>query len=160
MAPVLTSSLVFATVIALGLNLLFRLGVRRTLYVEFDQSSWNASQFDDQLRKQGEIWGARADVIARASWAIAQAIDAVAANCWRSGPLLIRTSFDEFSLDVSMTYLGRPLEFPEQRPSEDEIIESEDGVSRLAGYMLRHIADRVRSGSEGATARLNLHFDH
>ncbi len=160
LAPLLGSSLVFSTVIALGLNLLFRLGVRKTLSIELDLSSWKVSQLDDELRKQGAVWGARADVIARASWAIAQVIDAVAENCWRAGPLVINVSFDEFNLDVGITYQGEPLEFPEQRPSEDEILESADGVRRLAGYMLRRIADRVRSERKGATAHLELHFDH
>ena len=40
LAPLLASSLVFSTVIALGLNLLFRLGVRRTLTLELDLSRW------------------------------------------------------------------------------------------------------------------------
>jgi xanthine permease XanP len=160
LAPVLGSSLVFSTAIALGLNLLFRLGVRKTLSIALDLSSWKVSQLDDELRKQGAIWGARADVIARASWAIGQVIDAVAGNCWRDGPLVIRTTFDEFNLDVCITYQGEPLEFPEQRPSEDEILESEDGVRRLAGYMLRHLADRVRSERKGVTAHLEFHFDH
>ena len=160
LAPVLGSSLVFSTVIALGLNLLFRLGVRKTFSIELDLSSWKVSQLDDELRKQGAIWGARPDVIARASWAIAQVVDTVAENFWRDGPLVIKTSFDEFNLDVGITYQGEPLEFPEQRPSEDEILESEDGVRRLAGYMLRHIADRARSERKGAMAHLEFHFDH
>jgi NCS2 family nucleobase:cation symporter-2 len=160
LAPLLGSSLVFSTVIALGLNLLFRLGVRKTLTLELDLSKWKISQLDDELRKQGAIWGARADVIGRASWAIGQVIDAVAENCWSEGPLAIEVSFDEFKLDVAITYRGEPLEFPVQRPSEDEILESEDGVRRLAGYMLRHVADRVRSDRTGVYAHMELHFDH
>jgi NCS2 family nucleobase:cation symporter-2 len=160
LAPLLASSLVFSTVIALGLNLLFRLGVRRTLTLELDLSRWKVSQLDDELRKQGAIWGARAEVIARASWAIAQVIDAVAENCWREGPLVIAVSFDEFNLGVDITYQGEPLDFPAQRPSDDEILESDEGVRRLAGYMLRHIADKARSDRKGATAHLQFRFDH
>jgi xanthine permease XanP len=160
LAPLLASSLVLSTVIALGLNLLFRLGVRKTLTLELDLSRWKVSQLDDELGKQGAIWGARAEVIARASWAIAQVIDAVAENCWREGPLMIAVSFDEFNLEVDITYQGEALEFPERRPTEDEILESEEGVRLLAGYMLRHIADRVRSERKGATAHLQFRFDH
>ncbi|HQR53029.1 MAG TPA: solute carrier family 23 protein [Burkholderiales bacterium] len=160
LAPLFGSSLVFSTVIALSLNLLFRLGVRKTLHLEVDPSDWKVSQIDDELRKQGGIWGARADVISRASWAIAQVIDAVAENCWREGPLAIDVSFDEFNLDVDITYHGEALEFPAQRPSEDEILDSEGGVRRLAGYMLRHIADRVRSEAKDDNVHLKIHFDH
>jgi len=37
------------------------------------------------------------------------------------------------------------VEFPERRPSEEEIRETDEGVRRLAGFMLRRNADRVRS---------------
>lgn len=160
LSPMIGSSLVFSTLIALGLNLLFRLGVRKTLTIHLETSNWNLSQVDDMLRKQGATWGARADVITHASWAICQVVEAVADNCWRTGPLAIEICFDEFNLDVGMSYEGKLLEFPEQRPSEDEILHGDDGVRRLAGYMLRHIADRARSEMHGARAILKFHFDH
>jgi NCS2 family nucleobase:cation symporter-2 len=159
-SPLLASSLVFSTVIALGLNLLFRLGVRQTLNIELDLSDWRAEQLDDELKRQGAVWGARAEVITRASWAIAQVIDAVAENCWLEGPLVIAVSFDEFNLEVDIAYRGEALEFPDRRPTEDEILESEGGVRRLAGYMLRHLADQVRAEQKGADAHLTLRFDH
>ena len=160
LSPIIGSSLVFSTLIALVLNLLFRLGVRKTLTIHLETSNWNLSQVDDMLRKQGATWGARADVITHASWAICQVVEAVADNCWRAGPLAIEVCFDEFNLDVTMSYEGELLEFPEQRPSEDEIVHGDDGVRRLAGYMLRHIADRARSEMHGARALLKFHFDH
>jgi hypothetical protein len=52
------------------------------------------------------------------------------------------------------------MTFPDQRPTEREIIETDDGMSRLAGFMLRHNADRIRSNSSGAHAHIWFHFDH
>lgn len=43
-APVIGSSLVLATVIALSLNLLFRIGVGKTLTLRLEQGQWNTSQ--------------------------------------------------------------------------------------------------------------------
>ena len=40
------------------------------------------------------------------------------------------------------------------------LLESKEGVRRLAGYMLRHIADKARSDRKGATAHLQFRFDH
>jgi len=160
LAPVIGSSLVFSTLIALTLNLLFRLGVRRTLPIRLDPASWNTSQIDDTLRRQGAAWGARVDVISHASWAICQVVDAVAENCWRSGELLIEVSFDEFNLDARVSYRGELLEFPRERPTEEEILAGDEGVRRLAGYLLRHTADRMRSEMQGERAILRFHFDH
>ena len=158
--PVMGSSLVVATLIALGLNLLFRLGVRRTLTIRLEPENWSTTQIDELVQRQGATWGARPDIISHASWAISQATEAVAENCWRAGTLVIDVHFDEFSLDINMTYEGELLEFPSRRPTEDEIMSSEDGVRRLAGYMLRRIADRARSERRNGRPILRFHFDH
>ena len=69
-------------------------------------------------------------------------------------------SFDEFNLDVRASYEGEPLEFPERRPSNREIVESEYGARLLAGFMLRRCADRIRSQSQDGRATVFLHYDH
>jgi hypothetical protein len=46
------------------------------------------------------------------------------------------------------------------RPTEDEILESDDGLRRLAGYLLRNIAQKARAESRDGTATLTLRFDH
>lgn len=159
-APVLGSSLVFSTLIALTLNLLFRIGVRRTLVTQLEPGKWDLAQIETTFRKQGATWGARVDVINDASWAICQVVEAVAENCWHSGTLKIQTTFDEFNLDVRISYQGELLQFPQQRPTDDEIINSEDGVRRLAGYMLRHISDKASSEMKDGHPLLTFHFDH
>ena len=83
-----------------------------------------------------------------------------AENVWTAGTLTLEASFDEFSLDIHASYPGMPMTFPDKRPTDQEIIESEDGMSRLAGFMLRHNADRIRSESKGAHAHIRFHFDH
>jgi hypothetical protein len=87
-------------------------------------------------------------------------LEVVAENCWRTGTLVIEISFDEFSVDVTISYYGKLLEFPTHRPDEDEILGSDDGVRRLAGYMLRHAADRMRSELRYGRPFLTFHFDH
>jgi NCS2 family nucleobase:cation symporter-2 len=89
-----------------------------------------------------------------------QLVEAVAENCWRARPLVLDATFDEFSLDVRLSYEGEALEFPDRRPTENEIIESEEGTRRLAGFMLRHNADRIRSEAKGGRAQVVFHFDH
>jgi NCS2 family nucleobase:cation symporter-2 len=160
LTPIIGSSLVFATVVALALNLVFRLGVRKTITVRLEPRAWNLEEVEDMLRKQGAIWGARADVINRAAWAVSQVVEAVAENCWYEGQLMIQVSFDEFNLDVRMSYTGELLEFPQRRPSDEEILNTDDGVRRLAGYMLRNISDRARSGAKEGKSQLVFHFDH
>ncbi len=159
-APLVGSSLAFATVIALTLNLLFRIGVKKTVTLKVERDSAGSVNISDFLRENGAKWGARPEIIARASFAANQLIEAVAENCWTAGPLTLEASFDEFNLIVHASYPGTQMTFPEKRPANSEIIESKDGMARLAGFMLRHNADRIRSESRGEHAHIWFNFDH
>ncbi|MEQ1776488.1 MAG: hypothetical protein ABL891_22115, partial [Burkholderiales bacterium] len=105
-------------------------------------------------------WGARPEIISRASFAANQLVEAVADNGWNAGALKLEASFDEFNLNIHAIYAGVPMAFPDKRPTDQEIMESDNGMSRLAGFMLRNNADRIRSESKGALAHIWFHFDH
>ena len=158
--PIVGSSLVFATLVGLVLNLLFRVGVKQSVTLGVEPGRVDARRIDDFLRTHGGKWGARPDVVGRAAFAANQLVEAVAENCWKGGPLTLQASFDEFNLDLRLSYRGEPLEFPERRPSEEEIRATDEGVRRLAGFMLRQNADRIRSEALEGTATVHFHFDH
>ena len=88
------------------------------------------------------------------------AVEAIREHCEPQGPVAIEARFDEFNLDVRIGYRGAPLEFPDERPSVGEIIETEAGYRRLAGFMLRQNADRVRTSVNDGTSVLEFHFEH
>jgi NCS2 family nucleobase:cation symporter-2 len=72
----------------------------------------------------------------------------------------VEASFDEFNLDLRVSYAGAPLELPDQRPTNEEIMESDAGQRRLAGFMLRRYADRVQSNFKAGRSTVLFHFDH
>jgi NCS2 family nucleobase:cation symporter-2 len=154
------SSLLLGTLTALILNLVFRLGVRRTVTMTVDPANIDPAKIEQFMEVQGAAWGARRDVIDRARFNLVQSIDTLAASGVASGPFELSASFDEFRLDVSVSYNGMPLEFPEQRPSAEEILNSEGGERRLAGFMLRRFADRVSVTHKDGRSRILFHFDH
>ena len=73
---------------------------------------------------------------------------------------MVEAHFDEFNLDVKITYHGEPLELPEQRPSERAIMETDAGYRQLAGFLLRRNADRVRTSTKDGASVLEFHFEH
>jgi NCS2 family nucleobase:cation symporter-2 len=160
LAPLVGSSLAFATIIALTLNLLFRIGVKKTVALRVERDAVGTASISDFLRENGAKWGARPEIVSRASFAANQLVEAVAENCWTADALTLEASFDEFSLNIHVSYSGTQMGFPDKRPTEREIMESDDGMSRLAGFMLRRNADRIRSESRGARAHIWFHFDH
>jgi xanthine permease XanP len=154
------SSLAFSTLIALLLNLLFRIGINKTVTLSIDHADVDPEEVEKFLKSNGAIWGARPEVVSRATFGVIQLLDAVRQNGWERGPIAVSASFDEFNLDVRASYTGEPLEFPEQRPSNRDIVMNENGARLLAGFMLRRCADRVRAESQDGIATVFLHYDH
>jgi NCS2 family nucleobase:cation symporter-2 len=89
-----------------------------------------------------------------------QSIETILEGCDPKGALEISATFDEFNLDVRVSYPGEPLILPAQRPSSEEIIASEQGQRALAGYLLRQLADRVRTSHNLSRSTVAFHFDH
>ena len=156
----LGSSLVLGTVTALLLNLVFRLGVRRTQRLVVDPQHVDTAAIEVFMETHGAAWGARRDIIDRASFELAQSIETIVDSGIASGPLEIDASFDEFNLDVRVSYDGPPLELPERRPTNDEIMASDDGARRLAGFLLRKYADLVQAAHKAGRSTILFHFDH
>jgi xanthine permease XanP len=160
LAPLVGSSLVLSTVLALALNLLFRIGVKKTVRLTIESPPADSQKIEDFLQSNAAKWGARPDVVKRATFAALQLLEAVEENCWRGGPITLEASFDEFNLDIRVSYQGEALEFPDRRPSIEQIRDSDNGVGLLAGFMLRRNADGVRSDAKDGRALAHFHFDH
>lgn len=158
--PLIGSSLVFSTLIALLLNLLFRVGVKQTAIFKVESAPVQAEKLEQFMETHGAIWGARRDVVDRAKFNLAQSIEVIVDSCEPQGPVEVTATFDEFNFDLRVTYVGPPIELPERRPTNEEIMESEDGQRRLAGFMLRRHADRVAATHKAGRTTILFHFDH
>jgi len=158
--PVLGTSLVLGTVIALALNLIFRMGMRRTVSLTVPLGPIDSDRIEQFLRESGEAWGARADVIERAKFNLVQSIETIVEGCDPEDALEVEATFDEFYLDIRVSYRGPLLELPDRRPTNEEIMETEEGHRRLAGFMLRRFADRVSSTYRSGRSTVTFHFDH
>jgi xanthine permease XanP len=159
--PIVSSSIVLGTITALLLNGLFRIGQRQRVTLALDSTAADAiTDVDEFFDAAGRGWGARPDVMVRVAFGINQAIETIREHCEPQWPILIEARFDEFNLDVKITYKGEALEFPDQRPSDREIIETEAGYRRLAGFLLRRNADRIRTSIKDGARVLEFHFEH
>ncbi len=145
---------------AVLLNLVFRLGVRQTERLRVAPDAIASAEVEAFMEARGAAWGARRDVIDRASFNLTQSIETIVEGCDPQGPLEVAATFDEFNLDLRVMYSGPPLELPEKRPTNEEIMESEEGQRRLAGFMLRRFADRVAATHKAGRSTILFHFDH
>ena len=156
----LGSSLVFATVVALVLNFVFRIGVGKSASFSIAERPIDSQNIETFFLNQCATWGARPDITQRAIFGVIQLVDAIADTCWDEGHVVITARFDELNLDVEVSYIGKQLEFPTRRPDIDQIRDAEEGVRLLAGYLLRQNADRIRSEQKHGRSFVHFHFDH
>ena len=160
LSPLLGSSLVFATVVALVLNFVFRIGVGKSASFSIAERPIDSQNIETFFLNQCATWGARPDITQRAIFGVIQLVDAIADTCWVEGRVVITARFDELNLDIEVSYIGKQLEFPTRRPNIDQIRDAEEGVRLLAGYLLRQNADRIRSEQKHGRSFVHFHFDH
>jgi xanthine permease XanP len=158
--PLVSTPLVLATLVALSLNLLFRIGIRRRVEMSVGAEASDSEKVIGFIEHHAGVWGARRDVTSRVEFAVQQATDLLLADRIAAGPVNLAISFDEFVIDVVIAYHGVALDLPVHAPSHDEIIETENGHRRLAGYLIRQHADRVESRKHAHQIELRMHFDH
>jgi NCS2 family nucleobase:cation symporter-2 len=154
--PIVTTPLVLATLVALGLNLVFRIGVKRRVGMTVDAAAPDLREVTAFIERSAGSWGARRDVTNRLEFAVQQAVEAVIAYCAAKGPITLNLSFDEFVISADILYEGSPMEFPAEPPGRDELLEQETGYPRLAGFLVRQYTDR-RMAIKGG---VRLQFDH
>jgi xanthine permease XanP len=158
--PLVTSPLVLATLVALLLNLIFRIGIKRSVATTVDPGSPNVKDITSFIERSAGAWGARRDVTNRLEFAVQQAVEAAVEFANVSGPIEVQISFDEFVIEAVISYVGLPLQFPTAAPTQDELLESDDGPLRLSGFLVRRYADKITSASNNGLNEIKLHFDH
>ena len=154
------SPLLLGTVVALLLNALFRPGMRRNSSLQVDPAALDPDVIHGFMDARGAAWGARPDVIQRASFALAELVETLVRSCNPAGPIRIETSFNEFRVDLKLGYQGAMMPFPTTRPSMDAIADSDDGLLRLSGFLVQRQTDSVRVTQRGGACIIELHFDH
>ena len=112
------------------------------------------------VERNAAVWGARRDVVTRVAFAVTQGVEAIVEHCRPNGPIAVEIGYDEFDIDVTLTYRGALLELTGQLPTQDEILESEEGVRRLAAFLIMQRSDKVKASASAGVATLGLHFRH
>jgi xanthine permease XanP len=158
--PLVSSPLVLATLVALGLNLIFRLGIRRVVGLSIAPAAADHQSIRNFIERNAALWGARRDVVNRLEFTVQQAVETISEHCRVGGPIELKIGYDEFDIDVALTYAGALLELSDKLPTQDEILESEDGARRLAGYLIKRQSDKIQTSSNDGKAMVRLHFKH
>jgi len=160
LGPLFNSSLALATILVVLLNLLFRIGIAKRRTLELTPGVDGSQKIFEFMETQGGLWGARRDVIMRATAALNEFVESAAALGLVNGKAQVEVSFDEFNLDVNIRYDGELMEFPSGRPTEDALLTDHKAVTSLSGFLIRQYTDRVKAEMADGQCRIQMHFDH
>jgi NCS2 family nucleobase:cation symporter-2 len=158
--PLFSSSLSISTVLVVLLNLLFRIGITKRQFLELNPGVDGSQRIFEFMETQGAVWGARREVIMRATAALNEFVESAAGLDLAKGTIRSEVSFDEFNLDLDIRYDGTLMEFPTGRPTEDALLSDENAVAGLSGFLIRQYADRVNAEVVNGQCRIQMHFDH
>jgi xanthine permease XanP len=158
--PFFQSSLSLATLCAIILNVFMRIGIAKTAHLELVPGVDSSDKVFTFMHKQGGLWGAMPDVVDRAAAAINETFEAAETKSAAEGPLQVAVTFDEFNLDVEITYTGTRMVIPNIKPSEEEIMISPEGIARLSLFLIHENADKVESYVKNGLCHIRLHYNH
>lgn len=164
------NGIIVAGLTAIGLNLLFRLGMSRRATLKFSGDGPHTEKVVEFVEAQGAAWAARRDAVRRAAQAAMEAAEAIQAAGGNRRLLEIHGSFDEFNLDFELLHEGLPLVLRTEPGTPPANLLDVDGDAfhaaldeALAGVsqvLLKRLADRLSSGTRNGRSFLRLHFDH
>src|SRR5215469_12887690 len=119
--PVFASSTALATVIAVALSLLFRVGLAKQGTIKLVSGKNNLDEISRFMEEHGAAWGMRREVIARATDAIYEFVTNAGNLNLRSPAIALSAQFDEFRLDIEIEYEGDPVELGTRLPTQEEL---------------------------------------
>ncbi|NYT62680.1 hypothetical protein H0A66_10185 [Alcaligenaceae bacterium] len=168
-----TNGIIVAGFAAIVLNMLFRLGISQRAACTLDTTSGSlplTQQVVDFVESQGAIWSARRDAVRRAAQAALEASEAIQASGAERKLFEIRGHFDEFNLNIELLYHGPALVFDADRTSSPaNLLDIDDdafttaldqALSGVSHTLLKRLADKLSSGTQGDHSYLRLHFEH
>lgn len=161
---IVSSPLAVASLVAIALNLLFRLGIARsaTLPIHGGTSVREVTTF---LERCGADWGARRDVVLKAGNAAVEAVEVLRGSDRADGEIALTATFDEFNLDLEFVHPGKPVVLAAAAIDPHTALEGDDDdlealLSAASNALLTRMADRARTLTRGDRSVLALHFVH
>lgn len=157
--PVFGSSIALTTVTAVLLTLIFRIGIASQAQLTVDAKKWNAQKIHDFFIEMGGKWGARPEVISKAQAASAELYEYVSGTP-DPGDLTLKVSFDEDNLSVAAHYQGPGIIMTPYRPDLDKLLEDEQALDGLSGFLISRYADSIRQESTQGKTVIKMNFEH
>lgn len=158
--PLVSSSLSAGAVCAVVLNLIFRIGISQKASLKMAPGISSGRDVYEFLEHQGGAWGARREVVQKATAALTELWEAIDRLGLTKGPVNIEAKFDELSLNFAVTHQGEACPMPNMPPSQDDLVSDPKAQAALAGYLVGRYVDKLKVASTSGGCKYSLHFEH
>lgn len=160
----LTGSLLSVAMLsAIVLNLIFHLGARRSTALVLEvagRREGTDAALTAVIERTAKSWKLAPDVAARARDVTEGAVHLIQDGRLADGPITVKISADEVTLEIVLEYQGDLLSLRPPRPvSEDNLVEEQPFVKGLAGFLVGVYPDRARTSADEGRCRVALSFD-
>lgn len=154
------SMLSIATLSAVALNFLFRIGIRQSSTMDLQLDDASMEQFGHLLQQKAKSWGVTGGVVEEATATARRCLHLIEDGHLADGPVHARVSFDDVSFAVDIRYRGDLLRLPVRRaPSEEDMLEEAPMASGLSGFLAGVHPDRLRAATHDGECRVEVGFD-
>ena len=155
---VTSDMLTVCLVVAIGLMLVFRIGIRQRGAADWDATDAAHSELAAFLGKEGKTWKLADDVIERARDAVGTLVDHLKEGAYLATPVAIKASYDNLVLSIVLVYRGRPPPLPHHGRAPALQHEEAAASAGLAGFFLGAGADRTSVTTTGDEVTVRLDF--
>ena len=146
----------FATIVAIVLNMIMRIGIRQKETLTFEGAADSATT-GDILETLGERWGLHRATGARVAAAMSETLELIGTTS--DGPVDCTIEYNELFLNLTFDYRGEPMVLPETRPDPEELLEQPDGVMRMSGWIIKKLSDRTTVAAIGGRQQVKMAFE-
>ena len=159
LAQLFNSPIALASITAILLTLLFRIGIASHQVIELELKEYpeRLAQF---LEESGEAWGARREVIHRMLFSLEELLQLLEAEKLALGRIKLDISFEEFNMEALVTYDGVAPVLSHIRPSDAELMEEEGALAQLSGFLVRKYARKIKIEEKDGKCQIRLGFEH
>jgi xanthine/uracil permease len=157
--PIFSSSLSLGAVSAVILNLFLRIGIKAHANIQLNIGASTSEQIFIFMEKQGQLWGARKEIITKASYAFNEVFEMVVNSNQNESTIDLTVRFNEPKIEAKMEYTGKSFELPGRRPSTQEI-EDPKNVHLLSGFLLTKYCDKIKVSEKNGNVTVKMFFEH
>lgn len=155
------SPLVAALLVAILLNLLFRIGVAARAQLVLAPGREAIDRVHEFCQAQGAAWAARRDVMHRVTTALVEFAETSGELVAAGNSATIDLAFDEFHIDAVIRYAGRTAGVPSAAEGAAvELLETDELPPHLPLLIIGRMADKSSSGEDRHGQWLRLTFEH